>query len=55
MINPVSSHASLDSVSRASTQAPPPPKAADSPHDTVQLSSAAKAAVGDVDHDGDSH
>jgi len=23
--------------------------------DTVQLSSAAKAAMGDVDHDGDSH
>lgn len=25
------------------------------PRDTVQLSSQAKAAVGDVDHDGDSH
>jgi len=25
------------------------------PEDTVQLSSAAKAALGDVDHDGDSH
>jgi hypothetical protein len=25
------------------------------PEDTVHLSSAAKAAMGDVDHDGDSH
>jgi len=25
------------------------------PEDTVQLSSAAKASMGDVDHDGDSH
>jgi hypothetical protein len=25
------------------------------PRDTVQLSAQAKAAVGDVDHDGDSH
>jgi hypothetical protein len=25
------------------------------PQDTVHLSSAAKAAAGDVDHDGDSH
>jgi len=28
---------------------------ANPPEDTVQLSSTAKAALGDVDHDGDSH
>ena len=28
---------------------------ANPPEDTVQLSSTAKAAMGDVDHDGDSH
>jgi hypothetical protein len=45
------------------TQSSPPPaskpaqsKAAPAPQDTVHLSAAAKAAaLGDVDHDGDSH
>lgn len=31
------------------------PAATPAPQDTVHLSSQAKAAVGDVDHDGDSH
>lgn len=56
MINPVSSLSSLQAAG-----ATPPSQTPGAPHkpnpaqDTVQLSPAAKAATGDVDHDGDSH
>ena len=54
MINPVNSTSSVYSPT-AATKTPPaaPPKPA--PQDSVQLSPAAKAAAGDIDHDGDSH
>lgn len=55
MINPVSSSSSAYAVNPQPAQAPPAPKPADSPKDTVQLSPAAKGVAGDVDHDGDSH
>ena len=53
MINPVSSLSNLYSPSAAHSTPPAAPKP--TPQDTVQLSPAAKAAAGDVDHDGDSH
>ncbi|MBS1859428.1 MAG: hypothetical protein JST11_28900 [Acidobacteria bacterium] len=56
MINPVSSSTSLYVTGQAqSSQSRPAAKAqSDTPQDTVQLSAAAKAALGDADHDGDS-
>jgi hypothetical protein len=60
-MSPISSISSAYPVS--STQGAPPPapkpapqKVAAPPQDTVHLSDAAKAAaLGDADHDGDSH
>jgi hypothetical protein len=34
---------------------PPAPANTDTPQDSVQLSATAQRAMGDVDHDGDSH
>ena len=56
MISPVSSLSNVYPPSAAqTTQAKPPAPPKPTPQDSVQLSPAAKAAVGDVDHDGDSH
>jgi hypothetical protein len=56
----ISSISSANPVSSAKSAPPPAPKPAQQkaapPQDTVHLSDAAKAAaLGDVDHDGDSH
>jgi len=56
MINPVSTSSSyLPQASQSAPAKPASPSQTTAPQDTVQLSSAAKAALGDVDHDGDSH
>lgn len=57
MINPVgSSHAVQTHPAAKPAQAPhPAPRQSSPKQDTVQLSPQAKAATGDVDHDGDSH
>ena len=54
-VNPVSQSSAIAQYAiqnqpQAKPQAPPA-----APQDTVQLSPQAKAALGDVDHDGDSH
>ena len=51
-VNPVS-HAPAAPIANPNQQKPAPAQA--TPQDTVHLSSTAKAAAGDVDHDGDSH
>jgi hypothetical protein len=52
-ISPVNQvHQSPDS--QATHAKPPAQKPASPPQDTVHLSAAAKAALGDADHDGDS-
>jgi hypothetical protein len=43
-----------DYQSQPTNSKPPSQQPAASKHDSVQLSAAAKAAAGDVDHDGDS-
>jgi hypothetical protein len=54
-VNPVSQSAPAV-VSPHQNQAQQKPAATPAPqNDTVHLSSQAKAAAGDVDHDGDSH
>ena len=57
MINPVSSSPAVQTHQAAKpAQTPPPAQHKSSPQqDTVQLSPQARAAAGDVDHDGDSH
>ena len=52
--NPYVHQAAYQPASAASTKHAEASKTSP-PEDTVQLSSAAKAAMGDVDHDGDSH
>jgi hypothetical protein len=42
-------------ASQAAPAKPAPGGQTSAPQDTVHLSSAAKAALGDIDHDGDSH
>lgn len=54
MISSVGSSAGIYAASSLSQPAAAPPKT-QTPQDSVQLSSAAKKAIGDVDHDGDSH
>lgn len=54
MINAVSSVSSLYAAN-ATQQPPAQQKTQQSQQDSVQLSPAARAAAGDVDHDGDSH
>lgn len=53
----ISSINSLPTVSGASpfTQPAAAPPKTETPKDSVQLSPAAQKAIGDVDHDGDSH
>jgi hypothetical protein len=54
-VSPVSqAHAAAGEhpIQNRTQQKPQPPAA---PQDTVQLSPQAKAALGDVNHDGDSH
>ncbi len=57
MISPVNSLSSVNlSGSTPSTHnAPPAQQKTNPPQDTVKLSPEARAASGDVDHDGDSH
>jgi len=57
MINPISSSIA---AAHATPQVPNPPSTAQQPasntqEDSVHLSSQARSAGGDVDHDGDSH
>ena len=57
MINPISSNIATAHVA---AQVPNPPSTAQQPasttqEDSVHLSSQARSAGGDVDHDGDSH
>jgi hypothetical protein len=59
-MSPISSIGSAYPVSSTKSSPPPAPKPANDkpvpPVDTVHLSDAAKAAaLGDADHDGDSH
>jgi len=55
-VNPVSSSPATAVASPNQNQAQQKPAATPAvPQDTVHLSSQAKAATGDVDHDGDSH
>lgn len=57
MISPVNSQSSVN-LSRATQpkhNPVPPQQKTNPPQDTVKLSQAARAARGDVDHDGDSH
>lgn len=49
----VQNHAQPKSHTAAASQAPAAPE--DAHKDKVQLSPQARAAAGDVDHDGDSH
>lgn len=58
MISPVSAVSSYTPADATKSVAQPkstPSQKTELPQDTVQLSAAAKAAAGDVDHDGDSH
>jgi hypothetical protein len=57
MTNPISaSNAYVPQMATQTASAKPASGGQTSaPQDTVHLSSAAKAAMGDVDHDGDSH
>jgi len=56
MTNPISSSSVYipQLNSQASAKAAPAEQTS-AAQDTVHLSSAAKAAIGDIDHDGDSH
>ncbi len=56
MINPVHSPSNVPQPSAAQPthQSPPVHQKNNPPQDTVQLSPQARAAGGDVDHDGDS-
>lgn len=53
MINPISSAASLYVSNPAPLAAPAKQQPVTPPQDTVKLSPAALAALGDTDHDGD--
>jgi hypothetical protein len=55
MIPPVSSASAATQVNPAQNNPAPKPAPASQPKDSVHLSAAAKAALGDADHDGDSH
>jgi len=54
MISPVNSQSSVQ-VSGEHKPPPPAQQKTNPPQDTVKLSPEARAASGDVDHDGDSH
>jgi hypothetical protein len=55
-VNPVSQSNAATGVNLLQNNAQQKPATTPTPpQDTVHLSSQAKAAVGDVDHDGDSH
>ncbi len=54
-VNPVSQSSAVAAYAIQNHPQPKPPAPTAAPQDTVQLSPQAKAAVGDVDHDGDSH
>jgi len=57
MVNPISSASSVHAASglQAAQAKPAAQQKSNPPQDTVQLSAAAKAVLGDADHDGDSH
>ena len=54
-VNPVSQSSAISAYAVQNQQPQARPQAPAAPQDTVQLSPQAKAAAGDVDHDGDSH
>jgi hypothetical protein len=63
MISPISTYSSVSGTGKTQTQTAEPSRINTSnkhqdsnpEQDTVQLSDTAKAALGDVDNDGDSH
>ncbi len=57
MISPVNSQSSVQVSGATPPKHNPPPaqQKTNPPQDTVKLSPEARAASGDVDHDGDSH
>ncbi len=57
MMNPIASSTHVTQAYQAPPTSAKPAAGGHTPSapDTVELSSAAKAAMGDVDHDGDSH
>jgi hypothetical protein len=54
-IQPISSYNPYAGGSNSTQKPPAQPSSQNQPQDSVQLSAQAKAALGDVDHDGDSH
>ncbi|HLG97088.1 MAG TPA: hypothetical protein VKX49_12315 [Bryobacteraceae bacterium] len=54
MISAISSVSSLYTTAAQPSQGPAAPQKQNEPHDTVQLSQAARATAGDVARDGDS-
>ena len=54
-VNPVSQSSAIAAYAIQNQPQAKPQAPSAAPQDTVQLSPQAKAALGDVDHDGDSH